>query len=311
MEKINIAELLKDCPKGMKLDCIIYDNVEFEGISNNKDWPIAISVEGYPEVLNPYGCISYRDYTKCVIFPKGKTTWEGFHRPFEDGDIIYTKHKLGTEFISIFQIEYERDICTYWDINLSTNKLIGNLHEGNAFNVFIEKDKVKEQRFATEEEKEILFRAIKDNGYQWNTETKTLEKLPKFKVGDKIKRKGDTRLTTIKDIRDNCYIITIPDYFDNAYITDTLLFSNQNEYELVTNKFDITTLKPFESRVLIRDRKGGKWRPAIWGYYDNEKHISYPYVVVGGLAFARCIPYEGNEYLCGTTDDCNDFYKTW
>lgn len=27
MKKINIAELLKDCPKGMKLDCIIYDNV--------------------------------------------------------------------------------------------------------------------------------------------------------------------------------------------------------------------------------------------------------------------------------------------
>lgn len=27
--KINIAELLEDCPKGMELDCIIYDNVEF------------------------------------------------------------------------------------------------------------------------------------------------------------------------------------------------------------------------------------------------------------------------------------------
>ena len=27
MKKINIAELLKDCPKGMELDCIIYNNV--------------------------------------------------------------------------------------------------------------------------------------------------------------------------------------------------------------------------------------------------------------------------------------------
>lgn len=26
-EKINIAELLKDCPSGMELDCIIYDDV--------------------------------------------------------------------------------------------------------------------------------------------------------------------------------------------------------------------------------------------------------------------------------------------
>jgi hypothetical protein len=30
---------------------------------------------------------------------------------------------------------------------------------------------------ATEDEKQKLFRAIKDNGYKWNSETKTLEKL--------------------------------------------------------------------------------------------------------------------------------------
>ena len=90
MKKINIAELLKDCPKGMELDCTIYDNVEFEGISDNKDWPIKISVEGYPEVLNPYGCISYKDYAKCVICPKGKTTWEGFipTYKFKNGDVV-------------------------------------------------------------------------------------------------------------------------------------------------------------------------------------------------------------------------------
>ena len=33
-DKINVAELLKDCPKGMELDCTIYNNVEFEGISD-------------------------------------------------------------------------------------------------------------------------------------------------------------------------------------------------------------------------------------------------------------------------------------
>ena len=27
--------------------------------------------------------------------------------------------------------------------------------------------------------------------------------------------------------------------------------------------------------------------------------------------YRRCIPYEGNEYLLGKTDDCDDFYKTW
>lgn len=33
--------------------------------------------------------------------------------------------------------------------------------------------------FATEEEKQKLFKAIKDNGYKWNEQTKTLEKVKK------------------------------------------------------------------------------------------------------------------------------------
>ena len=129
--------------------------------------------------------------------------------------------------------------------------------------------------------------------------------MPKFKVGDKIKRKGDTRLTTIKDIRDNCYIITIPDYFDNAYITDTLLFSNQNEYELVPNKFDITTLKPFD-KVLVRDNINEKWNIHFFSYIDDAKMFK---TIMG--TYIQCIPYEGNEHLLGTADDCADYFKTW
>ena len=194
MKKINVAELLKNCPTDMELDSPMYDNLYFGRVEEDHGLLILCYTIYHGNktavYFTEFGSYNTHKTAKCVIFPKGKTTWEGFHRPFEDGDIIYTKHKLGTEFISIFQIEYERDICTYWDINLSTNKLIGNLHEGNAFKVFIEKDKVKEQRFATEEEKERLFRAIKDNGYQWNTETKTLKKLLKFKVGDRVRIKS-------------------------------------------------------------------------------------------------------------------------
>ena len=35
-ERINIAELLKECPKGMELDCTSYDNVSFDKISDDK-----------------------------------------------------------------------------------------------------------------------------------------------------------------------------------------------------------------------------------------------------------------------------------
>lgn len=322
MKKINVAKLLKDCPQNMELDCTMFNKVTLFTVDDREGVVFPITVfreDGNPIVLTKYGQYTDADFAKCVIFPKGKTTWEGFHRPFEDGDIIYTKHKLGTEFISIFQIEYERDICTYWDINLSTNKLIGNLHEGNAFKVFIEKDKVKEQRFATEEEKERLFRAIKDNGYQWNTETKTLEKLPKFKVGDKIRNViVNLGIHTVLNVDTSGYAVKKDDQYGNFRVN----FDGEKNWELVpdvkpfdkvgdriksvmssSNKFDIKTLKPFD-KVLMRPSNAREWVATFYSHYSNNKFYGC------GMCCSQCIPYEGNEHLLGTTDDCDTFCKT-
>ena len=40
--KINIAELLKDCPRGMELDCTVYDNIIFDSVVN---WVYPIRVK--------------------------------------------------------------------------------------------------------------------------------------------------------------------------------------------------------------------------------------------------------------------------
>ena len=155
-------------------------------------------------------------------------------------------------------------------------------------------------RLATEEEKEKLFKAIKDNGYKWNAETKTLEK---FKVGDRIKHKYHKReIYTIAALQNNHYILD-----DNDY---ALPFESQDQYELAPDKFDFSALVPFESKVLVRDSQSTKWLPAIWGFY-NEDGCDYHYEVVGGNSFSYCIPYEGNEHLRGTTNDCDDYYKNW
>ena len=90
MEKINIAEILKGCPKGMELDCVIFDDVTLYRIdtSPENEYPIRIETKsGNFLDLTKYGTYSNIEEAKCVIFPKGKTTWEGFQRPFKDGDI--------------------------------------------------------------------------------------------------------------------------------------------------------------------------------------------------------------------------------
>jgi hypothetical protein len=56
MEKINIAELLKDCPKGMELDCTMYDNVTLDRVDNDSLYPIRIVMKsGFSTRLTKYG----------------------------------------------------------------------------------------------------------------------------------------------------------------------------------------------------------------------------------------------------------------
>ena len=85
----------------------------------------------------------------------------------------------------------------------------------------------------------------------------------------------------------------------------------QREWELVPDKFDINTLTPFESRVLVRDSDNGSWCPSFFGCCKKDNHLNcLTYNTIRGF-YRQCIPYEGNEHLLGTTNDCIDFYKTW
>ena len=153
MEKINVAELLKDCPKGMELDCTMFENVYLEQVDKNGDYPIAIRA-GKIDIrrFTKEGCWNKYPDAKCVIFPKGKTTWEGFRRPFKDGDIVISErgdiHLLRTK---------DSSYCAYREKWQGKSKLDSTITTS-----------VKVIRFATEEEKEKLFQAIKDNGYKWN-----------------------------------------------------------------------------------------------------------------------------------------------
>lgn len=285
----NLVEILKDCPKGMELDCTMYENVTFYGINeSNPFYPIEIIVENidkhFMKSLNQYGC--YDNYGKCVIFPKGKTTWEGFVLPcqFKDGDVVTTS--AGRQIF----VHKNRGEC-YFGLDFKDNKMFG---EGAwAFS-----------RFATEEEKQKLFDAIKENGYKWNAETKTLEELivPKFKVGDRVRIIDSGFLGTISHLDNNIYKISCNDGV-TAY---NVSVNRQGELELVPNKFDISTLKPFD-KVLVRDYDGHKWQIELFSSVNGDYHR----FICLQSSFNQCIPYEGNEHLLGTTNDCDEYYKTW
>lgn len=168
-DKINIAGLLKDCPKGMALDCLLCNNpIELEGVVGDEaTYPIrAVGKDGFHHVFTAYGASYNHDDAKCVIFPKDKTTWEGFHRPFKDGDIVTSVYQGVVQAIGIFDYEEQSEAWIHVCIDLH-NEFFTAGYLGYVYDL----------RLATEEEKQKLFQVIKDNGYKWNCGTKTLEKL--------------------------------------------------------------------------------------------------------------------------------------
>ena len=175
-----------------------------------------------------------------------------------------------------------------WDNNLQIGKYMGcsDIHP------------------ATKEQRDLLFQKIKEAGYKWNAETKTLEKLvkPKFKVGDKINLRKYMEASgtqgIISEITDDKYIFT-----DSSYI----YISSQDSWELVHDKkpkFDPKTLKPFD-RVLVRDSKDLAWNINMFSYID------YPYRCLSSF-YRYCIPYnDDTKHLVGTTDEAPEFYRYW
>lgn len=237
MEKINVAELLKNCPKGMELDCSLWDGVKLEQVREDgrHGYPIVIRTPEHLAYLTEKGQYYCEEGSKCIIFPKGKTSWEGFVPPveFKDGDVVFTT----LNSIAIIKEESGAYYTVYCGLN------------DDDFYLYVD---VTPMRLATEEEKEKLFQAIKDNGYKWNAEKKCLEKLEK-------------------------------------------------------ERFDISSLKPFD-KVLVRDSDNGDWTCDLFSHYRGK--VFYMFCCVS-CNYRCCIPYEGNEHLVGSKDDCDDFYKTW
>ena len=172
MEKINLIEILKDCPKGMDLysplcgDCKLYDIT---------DYTIRIETPNKDTLISLYHDGRYCSGGEIMIFPKGKTTWEGFVSPcqLKEGDVVTYEYENGlvsmilNKFVNFVEVHYYCALYNNAKGFVTNNYIVGE---------------PKYTHLATEEEKQKLFQAIKDNGYKWNAETKTLEKLvePKF-----------------------------------------------------------------------------------------------------------------------------------
>lgn len=92
--------------------------------------------------------------------------------------------------------------------------------------------------------------------------------------------------------------------------TEVSLFPDKGQrdwskFKVAKPKFDIATLKPFD-KVLVRETNEDRWLIDFYAFYNEIQEFS----CVKGM-YEQCIPYEGNEHLFLSFDDCDAFYKTW
>lgn len=108
---INIAKLLKDTPKGMKLYSPLIGEVEFAEVMDTSYMPIRVMRRGYGIRFDKYGRYSgeYPD-AECLLFPsKDCRTWEGWKAP---------KPHYGIKNFKPFDKVLVRDCCEKWGCEL-------------------------------------------------------------------------------------------------------------------------------------------------------------------------------------------------
>lgn len=312
---MNIANLLKYCPKGTKLYSLVHGEVTLDKVDDTSTYPIAIVA-----YKDSYECFSsegllYKCYpdSECILFPsKEQRDWSKFRIPVKRGDIMMEVDGAYTFIANGKFDEHNRPI---------------HICGINGLSLFITNDKEDSCGWtsefyipASEKAKKELFDKMAKAGYRWNDETLELEKKPIFKEGDvAVDEAGNLYLVKFHNtdyIYTYCICCAPNSRLDVSEMpvfpeNHSIRLANNEETEhlkrVLKSKFyrlDTVNhclvkneLKPFD-KVLVRDDINEKWSINLFSYYDEEDE-DFPYICQNG-GYYYCIPYEGNEHLLGT-----------
>lgn len=312
---MNIAEILKYCPKGTKLYSLVNGEVLLNKVNTNDPYPI--------EVFTEYGSITKftedglylinASNGECVLFPsKDQRDWSKFRLPLKRGDIMM---KADGTIPFIASGEFYKDVSPKYICGVDTTGRFSTGAYGWTSEFYI---------LASEEAKKELFTKMAEVGYKWNANTLELEKIEsKFKEGDVvIDNQGN--LCLVSKIRDDGFIIIAAALYTNnvlniftgktvlqsIQLVSTVSTTDRNKlysalvregykYDKEGRKLIKQKFKPFD-KVLARDTEDEPWKADI--YLDYDEGSSFPYICTGD-AHNICISYEGNEYLLGTTNN--------
>lgn len=325
VKEINIAEILKDKPKGTKLYSSIFGEVTLYKIYKELDTNFLFLKDKDGDMVFFEHDGKYNVNGECVLFPsKEKRYWSKF--AWKKGDVLVSND---SDSHIIFKGFSKDDYTTFegkhW-ISVSKKRHISRLNMQNTQDYHIEDDKDAAQAYINTIEERL--------GGKLNLETLEIEKpQPEFKDGDII--------TIIPHIGDKLiYLFKTEDgekYYGHAYLDGNIAIINEDSYcqkdfntaRPSTEKekqqlFDALAkdgkqwnaekkviedikkeyqFKPFE-KVLARDSKDSLWHIDLYeGMLRDDDEYNYRCMAAD---WVYCIPYEGNEHLLDTTKDVEE-----
>lgn len=322
--KINVAEILKDKPKGTKLYSSACGKCKLEEVDDksfkisfyNSKFGFMNGGEGY---LDKNGKLY--DDGECVVFPsKEMRDWSKF--AWKKGDVLVSEYNVHIIFEKFEDDTYTRfkgkhylwKECDEEDYNKEETKMLTSVFEKA-------NDAAAQTYINTIEEK---------LGGKLNRETLEVEKAqPEFKDGDIIKMTWDKYSAIVifweyinfgkgfdshvffnintKIIEYNIHGHTLQDMIlrlateeEKQQLFDTLAKEGKAwdaEKKKIMYLKPKVELRPFD-KVLVRDSKSDNWRANLFGYIDKDEYYHCVYA-----NWVYCIPYAGNESLLGTTKD--------
>ena len=330
-EKINIAKILKDKPRGTKLYSSACGKCKLEEVDDksfkisfyNSKFGFMNGGEGY---LDKNGKLY--DDGECVVFPsKEMRDWRKFD--WKKGDVLVNKD--GDVYI-IFERFVDDTYCSF----------LGKYYlwkENNDTEQFYEKERLLTSDFqkAGKDAAQTYINTIEERlGGKLNRESLEVEKThPKFKDGDIVALvvRKCTHIAIFQS-RQGAYIgfhavlcqndeLLLEEPFREDVGDIELRLATDSEKQqlfealakeskqwdagkkMIIDLKQKVELKPFD-KVLVRHQKTEEWSANIFSHTDKtDEYLDY--VCVNGR-WEFCIPYEGNESLLGTTKDVEDRY---
>ena len=289
--KINIAEILRNKPHGVKLYSPIFGDCTYCYIHGESS---DICVKRQYNVMSYFNFEGlYNAAGECLLFPsKEMRNWNKFD--WKRGDAL----SCGVDNLCIFEKWANKEYTEFYAKFVTPN------YSGNTF---------KTEKWSKETNEAVIKQYISNieefKGGKLNLTTLEIEKTqPEFKDGDIVFVESNVHDTYL---RESPVVLSPSDIKTFLLATEEeqkQFFSAlankgkawDSEKKKVVNLKPKCEFKPFD-KVLGRNEKDEVWEAELFSHYREESQ--YPFRCIG---FSRkyCIPYnEETAHLLGTTDE--------